>query len=346
MNPLKLTQMLPLIMIALIAGGCGEKKTGEKTTATGKTPTTEDTPEDAKAPAAPPKDLTLDLGGGVTMKLVLIPAGEFMMGSRDTAEEVARKAGLKAKYNYFFKREHPQHRVRITKAFYMGIHEVTVAQYKQFVSETKYRTEAEAGDGGYVLDPKKSRFVKKADANWRNPYLEQGDDHPVVLVSWNDCQRFVRWAAGKTGKKMRLPTEAEWEYACRAGTTTPFHTGETISTDQANYNGGNIYADGSKGIYRQKTTPVGSFTANSRGLYDMPGNIAEWCSDWCVGDFYQISPNSDPTGPTDGGNRALRGGGWSGNPVFCRSAYRGRVTPGFRYDFIGFRVVLPAAPGL
>ena len=124
----------------------------------------------------------------------------------------------------------------------------------------------------------------------------------------------------KDKKSYRLPTEAEWEYACRAGTTTPFHFGETISTDQANYNGNFTYGNGKKGVYRKKTTPVGSFPANAWGLYDMHGNVWQWCQDW-YGDYPQKDV-VDPQGPEKGEYRVLRGGSWSNDPRYCRSAYR------------------------
>jgi formylglycine-generating enzyme required for sulfatase activity len=132
-----------------------------------------------------------------------------------------------------------------------------------------------------------------------------------------------------------MPTEAEWEYACRAGAKTPFHFGETISTDQANYNG-NIYGDGKKGKFRVKTTPVGSFPANAWGLHDMHGNVFQWCQDW-NGDYPQKDA-VDPQGPEKGQYRVLRGGSWFLSPRFCRSACRHWVVPGLRDDYCGLRV--------
>ncbi len=159
---------------------------------------------------------------------------------------------------------------------------------------------------------------------------------PVESVSWNDCQEFIRKLQEMDMKPYRLPTEAEWEYACRAGTTTPFHFGETISTDQANYDGDFVYGDGKKGPRRQRTTPVGAFPANAFGLHDMHGNVYQWCQDW-YGD-YPPRDVTDPKGPEKGLARVLRGGSWKSNPLSCRSAERLRYEPGARFHLYGFRV--------
>jgi len=240
----------------------------------------------------------------IGMKFVLIPAGEFLMGSRDSADEVARKGRhLPA----WYEDEHPLHRVRITKPFYMGIYEVTQAQYERVMG--------------------------------KNPSRFKGPNNPVEQVSWNDAVEFCRRLSRKDGAAYRLPTEAEWEYACRAGTTTPFYTGETISTDQANYDGNYAYGSGRKGVYREKPLPVGGFPPNAFGLYDMHGNVWEWCGDWCGGKYYAESALDDPRGPAAGKYRVLRGGSWRGGPWDARSANRGGVTPGYRAANGGFRVV-------
>jgi formylglycine-generating enzyme required for sulfatase activity len=164
-----------------------------------------------------------------------------------------------------------------------------------------------------------------------SPSNFKGSDRlPVEEVSWNDCQEFFR----KAGGGLRLPTEAEWEYACRAGTTTPFNTGETISTDEANYERSYLDGIGRKG----GTVEVGSFRANAWGVFDMHGNVWEWCSDW-----YGPYPSglvTDPTGAASGAKRVLRGGSWHLNPRKCRSALRGRDAPDNRNDNFGLRVAL------
>jgi formylglycine-generating enzyme required for sulfatase activity len=205
--------------------------------------------------------------------------------------------------------EGPQHHVQISKGFYMGAYEVTQAQWQAVMGS--------------------------------NPSNFKGNNLPVEKVSWNDAVEFCEKLSHQEGKTYRLPTEAEWEYACRAGTTTPFYFGQTISTDQANYDGNYTYGSGRKGIYRQKTTAVGSFAPNAFGLYDMHGNVWEWCSDWYGENYYSSSPGVDPQGPASGSYRVLRGGSWGYSPGHCRSASRGRHTPDLRGgDVGGFRIVL------
>ena len=228
------------------------------------------------------KELELDCGAGVTMKLALIPAGEFMMGSPPS--EIGREDD-----------EGPPHRVRISRPFYMGKYEVTQAQY-----------EAVMGN---------------------DPASPKGAKSPFTGASWYDAVEFCKRLSARTGMTVRLPTEAEWEYACRAGTTTVFCFGDTISTDQANYNGDDAYGSGPKGVNRRKTTAVGSFSANRFGLYDMHGNVWEWCQDWYDQDYYRNSPTSDPPGPANGQYRVLRGGSWVHSPWRARSAYRGILDP-------------------
>jgi formylglycine-generating enzyme required for sulfatase activity len=173
-----------------------------------------------------------------------------------------------------------------------------------------------------------------------NPSIFKGEKKlPVDNVSWNDCQEFIKTMREKDKKPYRLPTEAEWEYACRAGATTPFYFGETISTDQANFNGNGIYGNGKKGVRRGKTTPVGSFPANVWGLHDMHGNVWQWCQDW-YGEYPQQDV-VDPKGPKAGQAVQQRGGSWWDDPQSCRSAYRGgngNNVPGFRNSGCGCRV--------
>jgi formylglycine-generating enzyme required for sulfatase activity len=206
--------------------------------------------------------------------------------------------------------EGPQHRVKINRPFYMGATEVTQEQYERIVGN--------------------------------NPAQFKGARNPVETVSWEDAVEFCRKLSQEEGMNYRLPTEAEWEYACRAGTTTPFYTGWTISTDQANYDGTHSYGTGVEGVYRDETTPVASFSPNPWGLYDMHGNVWEWCGDWCGEHYYRKSPAADPTGPAIGSLRVLRGGSWSGHPAGCRSAFRFRRGPAAAHYYGGFRVRLIA----
>ena len=247
------------------------------------------TPKDTPGMASLP--VTLECGRGVALELAPIPAGTFMMGSPRAEAERAD--------------DEVQHRVTISRPFYLGVHVVTQKQYRVVM-------------GG------------------RNPSKFRGHDLPVEQVSWYEAMAFCETLSARTGRNVRLPTEAEWEYACRAGTTTPFNTGETISADQANYDGGRIYGCGVLGVYRKTTTPVGSFPPNAWGLYDTHGNVFEWCLDW-IGK-YPRGKATDPRGAASGAGRVYRGGAWLGSPKFCRSAYRDRAPADSRLSDIGFRV--------
>ncbi|MCP4403049.1 MAG: SUMF1/EgtB/PvdO family nonheme iron enzyme, partial [bacterium] len=174
-----------------------------------------------------------------------------------------------------------------------------------------------------------------------NPSSFQGESRPVEKVSWNDVQEFLQ-KLNQQKEIYRLPTEAEWEYAARAGTTTPFSFGNTISTDLANYDGNYSYGSGAKGVYREQTTEVGSFPPNAWGLYDMHGNVWEWCQDWYESEYYATSPKNNPQGSSSGDYRGLRGGSWNDVPDNCRSASRIRFNPGSRGYLVGFRVVVAA----
>jgi formylglycine-generating enzyme required for sulfatase activity len=204
-----------------------------------------------------------------------------------------------------------QHSVRIMRPFWMGVHPVTQEQYQAVMG--------------------------------CNPSFFQGQTKcPVERVSWNaGVKGFCERLAGATKLNVRLPTEAEWEYACRAETSSPFNTGTTIGTDKANYNGNGTYGNGAVGYYRQATTPVDNFVANTLDLHDMHGNVWEWCKDWYGKDYYTQADNAvDPEGPTSGRFRVLRGGSWQVYPRDCRSAARSRARPDYRSSRIGFRVVL------
>jgi sulfatase modifying factor 1 len=289
----------------------------------------------------PAKEIVNSIG----MKLKLIPAGEFMMGSDATdsdaedEEFIDHAAGRKEK-----------HRVRITKPFYLGIHQVTRGQFRQFVDAARYQTEAEKdGEGGYGWNESAKKFEQNARFNWLSAGFDQTDDHPVVNVSWNDAQAFIGWLSQKEGTTYRLPTEAEWEYACRAGTTTRYSCGHD---PEGLAEVGNI-ADGTA---REKysewtwtisardgyvyTSPVGRFRPNKWGLYDMHGNVGEWCSDWFAAEYYKQSPVDDPQGATQATHRVHRGGGWGSLPLYARSASRIEHEPGYRCDDLGFRLAL------
>jgi Uncharacterized conserved protein len=213
---------------------------------------------------------------------------------------------------------------------------VTVGQWRSFIGDTGYRTEAELGGGAFAWTG--SKWEKNEGYYWDNPGFSQTDRQPVTCVSWNDVQKFITWLNRKEEvDKYRLPTEAEWEYACRAGTTTPFYTGDCISTDQANYDGNYPMPNCSKGRYKKKTTNVASFPSNKWGLYDMHGNVREWCEDWYKSN-YPSGHVTNPKGSSSASGRVLRGGSWGSNAGNARSANRDRYYPVGRGGHIGFRV--------
>jgi formylglycine-generating enzyme required for sulfatase activity len=248
------------------------------------------------------------MGGGIILEMVAIPGGTFLMGSPATEK-------------YRHDDESPQHTVRVAP-FFMAKYPVTQAQWRAVAAFPKINID---------LKPDPSDF--------------KGANRPVEQVNWHEAVEFCARLSQKTGKTYRLPSEAEWEYACRAGTTTPFHFGETITPDLANYDGGDsTYASETKGIYREQTTDVGSFLPNAFGLYDMHGNVWEWCADpWH--ENYQGAP-VDGSVWEFGGNqnsRLQRGGSWFSNPRHCRSAYRLRSEPDIRSSSLGFRAAVSFA---
>ncbi len=231
------------------------------------------------------KHRTLDLGKGVTMKLVRIPAGEFMMGS--PASEQGRD------------NDEAQHKVKLTKVFYMGITEVTQQQYEAVMGT--------------------------------NPSKFKGASNPVEQVSWDDAQVFCEKLTSLAGYTVRLPTEAEWEYACRAGSTIRFSFGDSYSLL-----GGYAWYSSNSG---ERSHAVATRKVNVWGLHDMHGNVWEWCSDWYA-ESYAFTDNVNPQGPDSGSSRVLRGGSWFNSAQNCRCANRLRITPDYRNNGNGFRVVL------
>src|SRR3989442_2621093 len=246
----------------------------------------------------------------VGMKFVLVSAGEFMMGSEESPDSLAKSYPQYERAAFLeLDDEAPVHKVRITRAFYLGQHHVTVGQFRRFLQASGYKAESETdGTGGYGYnpdyDPAKSA---RGDAfegrnpkySWRNPGFKQGDDHPVVNVTWNDAVAMSKWLSETEGKTYRLPTEAEWEYAARAGTRTRYYTGDD---SQSLLKAANVFdADAKKNwekwaIYALAghdgfafTSPVGSFAPNAFGLYDMHGNAWTWTADWYGENYYANS---------------------------------------------------------
>jgi formylglycine-generating enzyme required for sulfatase activity len=246
--------------------------------------------------------------------------------------------------------EFPLHPVTISRPFFLGKYEVTKGQFKKFVEEASYVTDAEA-DGapnwGYTADAHHP-FEARPEFNWADWGVDQSDASPVVNVSWNDAMAFCYWLSQKEGKVYRLPTEAEWEYACRAGTTTRFYNGDD---PEALTQIGNVWDAAAKAQFPAVlnqlassdgwafTSPSAKFQPNNFGLYDMTGNAREWCSDWYDKNYYANSPELDPAGPASGTVRVSRGGGWNSPAAQCSSARRGYGEPSARDFNLGFRVV-------
>ncbi|XZE18023.1 SUMF1/EgtB/PvdO family nonheme iron enzyme [Pirellulaceae bacterium SH449] len=279
------------------------------------------------------------------MKLKLIPAGTFMMGSKLSAKEVHEKYPGGEESNYTD--EHPRHRVTISRPIYMGIHEVTVGQFRRFVEATNYCTDAERdGQGGMGLDMTTGDVNLASKYSWCNPGLSQEDSEPVVNVSWNDAVAFCEWLSRKESRIYRLPTEAEWEYAARAGSESEFHFGDVAEdlTQYENVADGTAKAKfpGWTNTLRTRdgfvtTSPVGSFRPNGFGLYDMHGNVSEWCRDWYGP--YRNTAVTDPVGPSMGEFTVSRGGGCFSLAWSCRSAKRYDSRTDNRGLNLGFRLV-------
>jgi formylglycine-generating enzyme required for sulfatase activity len=294
------------------------------------------------------------------MSLTLIPADEFLMGSPDSEKD--------GKVD-----EKPQHRVRFNRPFYLGVTEVTVGQFRQVVDAAGYKTEAERdAQGGQGWNEAAGTFVARKEYNWRNPGFAQTDDHPVVNVSWNEAVVFCNLLSEMQGLRpyyhlidsgtvvpqggtgYRLPTEAEWEYACRAGTTTRFVSGDDPETLAAV---ANIADSAAKARYPDWggtiatrdgfvcTAPTRRFLPNAFGLFDMSGNVAEWCWDWYEPRYSKQPSNTDPHGPSGGKVRVNRGGDWRSGPPRARSANRNGSLPDQRFLTTGFRVARSVAPG-
>jgi formylglycine-generating enzyme required for sulfatase activity len=252
-------------------------------------------------------------------EMVVVPAGNFRMGSTQAeVDALVREYGKDIEQ--YFTRELPQHEVTIGATFAVGRFAVTFAEWDACV--------ADGGCGGYKPD----------DSGWGR------DDRPVINVSWSYAKTYVAWLSQKTGKEYRLLSEAEWEYAARAGTTTPFWWGQSISTEMANYNGNYTYGGSAKGEYRQKTVPVKSFKPNPWGLYQVHGNVYDWVED-CWHDSYQNAPGDGLANTTgECKYRVLRGGTWYNYPRSLRAAHRLAYIPDLRLSHLGLRVARTIVP--
>jgi formylglycine-generating enzyme required for sulfatase activity len=291
----------------------------------------------------------------IGMKFVLIPAGKFLMGSPRTAEErralirgttdehpreaevlQAYEAMYEARYGpWKWPADEHQHEVEIAHPFYLGVHPVTVSNFRVYCQCMGYKTEAERS--GRAFRWTGGTLVPDPSTNWQNPGWKQTDDHPVTCVTWNDAQAFCTWISRIEKEHLyRLPTEAEWEYACRAGTTTPFSFGKAGKAEEYAW----LEDNSGNGPH-----PVGTRRPNVWGLFDMQGNVMEWCQDWYDENYYNQSPRQDPQGPTNGSDRVARGASWIEDSVCCRSANRHRAGPSNSSVILGFRVVC-VVPGM
>jgi formylglycine-generating enzyme required for sulfatase activity len=270
-----------------------------------------------------------EITNSIGMRLAYIPPGKFLMGS--SAEEIARLK-KEAPSGYDPTCEGPQHKVDITMPFFMGVHEVTQKQYME------------------VMKTNPSYFSPKGGGKDKVKEEKDTGDFPVENVSWEDAVEFCRRLSElpeekKAGRVYRLPTEAQWEYACRAGTKSAFHQGKALALKDANYNGEQL--DGTKGPAKNRTDKVGSYQPNAWGLYDMHGNVAEWCRDgqraYTVPDHEYVE---DPRGPrADNIDHMLRGGAWNNPAWACRAAFRKKGPPSQAGSAYGFRVVCEEETG-
>ncbi len=255
-------------------------------------------------------------GSGVGPDLVLIPTGRFQMGSNEHEHKIAVKAGAQKSW---MDRELPAHWVGIEHSFALGRYPVTVGEWRAFAKATGWQS--------------------RLDVDWQQPGFPQDERHPVVCVSWHDAQLYLQWLSEKTGQQYRLPSEAEWEYACRAGTHTAFSFGDQITPEHANYDGHFTYNDGPKGSSHGGTTRVGSYQPNPWGLFDMHGNVWEWTQDTAHDNY--IGAPADGSAWEQGGDQArriLRGGAWLYQPRYLRSALRNGYSALLANDVVGFRV--------
>lgn len=245
-------------------------------------------------------------------EFVWLKGGCFQMGqSAEEKQKLTEEAG-ELKYREFYADETPQHKVCL-EGFWLGRKEITRRQWVSLMATKPFSTEV-------------------------------ADNHPATNISWLMSMDFVLVLNGIATTGFRLPTEAEMEYATRAGTATTFSTGTTISTSQANYNGSYTFDSGERGTYLEQTAPTGNYPANQFGLYDLHGNVWEWCSDWYDKNYYQNSPIDAPKGPETGKKKVLRGGSWFTSPRSIRSANRRGVEPDVAMQDSGFRLVANRPP--
>ena len=287
-------------------------------------------------------------GGDVTW--ITVPAGRFMMGSQVPAEKLAKDFSDYGRDADYFRDEYPRHQVEISKPFLIGRTEVTVGQFRAFVQDTGYRTRAEVdGAGGWGYDAAQKRCLgRDIRFTWRDPGYPQTDMHPVVNVTWEDCQAYCRWLSDKQRRMVRLPTEAEWEYANRGGTSNYYSVGNTPREilekartlaprpETIRHSVQDLEIDPAENPF---PIAVASYAPNSFGIYDMHGNVWEWTADWYDENYYRYSQTQDPQGPRQGVVKVRRGGAWNSFPLWARSSFRNWNSVDTRCVNLGFRVL-------
>ncbi len=281
------------------------------------------------------------------MKMSRIPEGSFVMGSSEADIAWAMNV-LAAGQPVSLENEYPFHKVRISRPFFISQTPVTVAQFKAFVDETGYVTDAEEENGGEVFDIKNNRFVKKDGSSWRNPGWQTEPNQPVTMITYHDASAFCEWLTAKERMPYKLPTEAQWEYAARGGIPMgQFPWGDQlVDGRRANYADKNTefeWRDRDSDDGHKFVATVGSYEPNGYGLYDMAGNVLQWVRDYYVEDYYRFSPEIDPEGPGQGENRVMKGGDWTSGPVGLRCAFRGWARPDLALYNGGFRVIVDAS---
>ena len=286
---------------------------------------------------------------------IRIPAGRFMMGSGVSAKQVAKDFAEYGRNESEFEDERPQHLVEITKPFFISSTEVTVGQFRAFIEDSGYKTRAEVDTtGGWGFDSVSRKCIGRDPRfSWKDPGYAQTDNHPVVNVTWEDCQAYCRWLSDKEKRMVRLPTEAQWEYSNRANSTDYYSVGNTPMS---------VLSQARTLVPKPETirqaiqnldidpqdppfpVPVASYAPNAFGLYDMHGNVWEWTADWFDEKYYSYSPIKDPTGPSQGAVKVRRGGAWNSYPLWARSSFRNWNDIDTRCMNLGFRVVAELTP--
>lgn len=282
-----------------------------------------------------------DFTNSIGMKFVKIPAGEFIMGHEGSPDELVKRCpGSNRKWFNGV----PAHKVHISVPFAIGMHEVTRGQFAKFVEATGYRTECESnGEGGFHFE--KLALTQSPDFTWRKPGFEQSDDHPVVQITWNDANAFAEWLSETESKVYRLPTEAEWEYVCKAGSKNLYQFSDNpTSLSKVGNVGDSTFEKRYPNMIAIKCTdnhlytcPVGTFKPNDSRVFDMHGNVAELCLDSFAA--YPETEVTDPIG-VEGDEVCVRGGGWNGDAESCLSAFRFQLYPTMQASVLGFRIVV------